>query len=137
MKTHTNETFSICQSPRLLGLLLLLFLIPPATSTAKDGDVIARSNCPGAAKSKLKAGPQNGGIEVEYELDNLRPGDRWRVIIKSGKRVILRKTRRVTGRREINFRTVIPNRTGAERISAKARNISGGGRCSVSLRFRG
>lgn len=89
--------------------LLYFFLIDATLSEAKDGDVIARSTCPGGAKSKLKASPENGKIEVEYELDNARPGERWRIVIKSGNRVILRTARRVNGAQEINLRKVIPN----------------------------
>jgi hypothetical protein len=137
MKPLSAVRFSPRRQICTLSILLGLFLLPFAPSTAKDGDVIARSSCTGSAKSKLKASPENGRIEVEYELDNLRPGDRWRVIIRSGRKVILRKTRRVTGTREINFRTIIPNQSGTEKISAKSRNLSGAGRCNVSLRFRG
>lgn len=117
----------------LLSLLVISF---SAFSFAKDGDVIKRSNCPNPGKSKLKASPENGRIEVEYEIDNAVPGHRWRVILKKGNRRILRAVRTVNGAQEIKVRKVTSNGPGAERIRAKAINLNTGERCNIALRFR-
>ncbi len=49
---------------------------------AKDGDVIRRGACSGASDWKLKLSEEDGRIEVEYEVDQNRVGDTWRVRIR-------------------------------------------------------
>lgn len=107
-----------------------------STAMAKTGDVIKRANCPGSAKSKLKASPENGRIEVEYEIDNAVAGERWKIILKKGNRKIFKGVRTVNGAREIKVRKVTSNGAGTERISAKARNLNTGAQCGITLRFR-
>lgn len=118
--------------------LLLSFVVFSFSflSFAKDGDVIKRSNCPNPGKSKLKASPENGRIEVEYEIDNAVPGQRWRIILKKGNRRIFKAIRTVNGAQEINVRKVTSNGPGSERIRARAVNLNTGERCNIALRFR-
>jgi hypothetical protein len=40
----------------------------PAMVQAKDGDVIREGNCSARSTWKLKASPENGRIEVEFEV---------------------------------------------------------------------
>lgn len=48
---------------------------------AKDGDVRIKGTCTTAATSKLKLSAENGGIEVEFEVDQNRNGVPWRVTL--------------------------------------------------------
>src|SRR5262245_8359718 len=50
----------------LVGLLLL---IPATTALAGQGDVIRDGSCSGRSDWKLKLSPQDGRIEVEFEVD--------------------------------------------------------------------
>jgi hypothetical protein len=53
------------------GVALAAVLLSTAgPAVAKDGDVVARGNCSGAATWKMKAGPEDGRIEVESEIDS-------------------------------------------------------------------
>lgn len=104
-----------------------------ATAAAKDGDIIKRGNCAGGVKTKLKASPENGRIEVEYELDNAAPNEAWRVIVKKNGRAILRATKRTNGVGDLKVRKVTSNGNGNERIEASAKRVSGGGVCKLSL----
>ena len=49
---------------------------------ARDGDVIRRGVCTGVSDWKLKLSEENGRVEVEYEVDQNRVGDTWRVRIR-------------------------------------------------------
>lgn len=64
----------------VLGALLIGGSAVP--TLAKDGDVIRRGACGGASDWKLKLSEENGRIEVEYEVDQNRVGDPWRVRIR-------------------------------------------------------
>ena len=65
----------------VLGTLLIGGAAMPA-ALARDGDVIRRGACSGRSDWKLKLSEENGRIEVEYEVDQNRVGDVWRVRIR-------------------------------------------------------
>jgi hypothetical protein len=71
----------------LIGAAALVAI--PATS-AKDGDVLVRGTCTGASSSKLKLSPEDGLIEVEFEVDQNRNGVRWTVVLRRPARVVFR-----------------------------------------------
>src|SRR5215207_9396181 len=64
----------------VLGVLLIGGSAVP--TLAKDGDVIRRGACSGTSDWKLKLSEEDGRIEVEYEVDQNRVGDTWRVRIR-------------------------------------------------------
>jgi hypothetical protein len=95
-------------------------LLAPA-AVAKDGDVRVAGTCTGATTSKLKLSPEDGGLEVEFEVDQNRNGVRWQVVLfRNGKRVDSRVG--VTGGRSGSFeaRFVTGTRAGVDRFVARA-----------------
>lgn len=100
------------------------------TASAKEGDVIKRGSCSRRSDWKLKLSPENGRIEVEFEVDQNKVGRRWRVVLKrEGIRFFrgTRTTRRPSGSFEV--RRVAKNGRGKDRFVAKARNLRSGERC--------
>ncbi|MET1011965.1 MAG: hypothetical protein ABWY83_06265 [Actinomycetota bacterium] len=75
----------------VLGALLIGGSAVP--TLAKDGDVIRRGACSGASDWKLKLSEENGRIEVEYEVDQNRVGDSWRVRIRHDDVLVFTRTR--------------------------------------------
>src|SRR5688572_19967888 len=65
---------------RLLAgaLLTAAVAVPALPAAASDGDIIRRGDCAGRTDWKLKAGPENGRIEVEGEIDSNRSGQTWK-----------------------------------------------------------
>ena len=102
-----------------------LALVPASMAGAKDGDIIREGSCSGASDWKLKLSPENGRIEVEYEIDRNVNGDDWRVTLKlNGERFFrgIRTTADPSGSFEVNRR--IDNGPGEEHVTARARNLS-------------
>jgi hypothetical protein len=119
----------------LAGAMTALLLAAPAG--AKDGDVIRRGSCSGATDWKLKLSPENGRIEVEFEVDQNRNGRRWRVTLKrEGDRFFrgIRTTQPPSGSFEV--RRVATNGPGADWFVAKARNLRSGEFCRGTARFK-
>ena len=60
----------------MLGMIGAAMLSLPAGVAAKDGDVIRTGSCSGRSDWKLKLSPEDGRIEVEFEIDfeRQRPG---------------------------------------------------------------
>ncbi len=106
-----------------------LLLAPPAL--AKDGDIEVAGSCTRATTSELKLSEEDGGIEVEFEVDQNRNGVQWRVVLfRNGQQVgsRVRVTRGPSGSFEARF--VTGNRPGADRFVARATRV--GERCSAS-----
>ena len=119
-----------------LAAALALSLAGAVPAAAKDGDVIRRGSCSAASDWKLKLSPENGKIEVEYEVDSNRVGQTWRArIVKNGS-TIFRGTRRTTAPSgSFEVRIVTPNTAGRDVFRAVARNVGTGETCRGSATF--
>src|SRR5688500_6229234 len=61
-----------------------------APANAGDGDVEKARNC-GGFQIELKVGPEDGGWEVESDVDDAKSGSDWRIVIRhDGRRVFNR-----------------------------------------------
>jgi hypothetical protein len=103
---------------------------------AKSGDVIRTGDCSGRAHWKVKAGPDNGRIEVEAEIDSNRSGQRWTwrmrhdgVLVGSG----VRHTGGVSG--SFTVRRAVTDGPGADTITFRARRPATGQVCRGVVTF--
>jgi hypothetical protein len=99
-------------------------------ASARDGDVIRRGACSGASDWKLKLSPENGKIEVEYEVDSNRVGQTWKVRLFHGDDRVFagqRETKGTSG--SFTVRIVEPNRAGTDSFHARATNLASGEVC--------
>ena len=122
---------------RALALLAAAtaLMVPPALAKDGDGRVIKRGNCTGASDWKLKAKPDDGRLEVEFEVDQNRNDVRWRVRIRRNGNTVargVRFTQPPSG--SFEFERKIANPAGTDRISAVARRANGE-TCRGSLRI--
>ena len=108
----------------------------PMGAAAKDGDIIRTGSCSGATDWKLKLSPEDGGIEVEFEVDQNRNGQTWDVKLKKdgarfwgGQRI----TRAPSG--SFSVRQVTSDGAGSERIVGIATNVASGEVCRGSATF--
>ncbi len=116
------------------GIVGLLSVAPMAM--AKDGDVIKRGACSGASDWKLKLSPQDGRIEVEFEVDSNKVGQTWQVrLTKNGAQIFSgsRVTQGPSG--SFSVRKVTPNGAGNETIRGRAVNGATGETCVGSATF--
>lgn len=118
----------------LVGLLAVAALgATGAPVAAKSGDVITRGHCSGASVWKLKLSPENGRIEVEFEVDQNRNNRLWRVSLAQNGTTVYRGsryTRAPSG--SFSVGRVLANRAGADRIVARATNVATGEVCRGS-----
>ena len=61
----------------LIALTSAILLTAASPALAKDGDVRTSGACQGGAHWKLKASAEDGGIEIEGEIDSNRSGQTW------------------------------------------------------------
>jgi hypothetical protein len=117
-----------------LSVSTLAFTAPDAS--AKGVRVQTSGDCVARTDWKLKAKNDDGRIEVEFEVDSNRNGQRWAVTIKdNGTKVWSgrRTTKAPSGSFSVEKR--IANRAGADLIVATARNLRTGETCRATLTF--
>lgn len=108
----------------LLSLALLAFGC--SSALAKDGDIEVGGTCSGPSSAKLKLSAEDGGIEVEFEVDQNRTGVRWDATLKRNGAPVASAhptTRGASGSFEL--RRVLVDGPAAEVIAAKAISPSG------------
>jgi len=118
-------------------LVATTLVAAPMTTSAKDGDVIRRGDCTARSDWKLKLSPENGRIEVEFEVDQNRNGHKWNIKMKRNGNVFWRGARRTqppSGSFEV--RRLARNGAGTEKIVVRARNARTGEVCRGVARFR-
>jgi hypothetical protein len=97
---------------------------------ARDGDVIRQGACTRASDWKLKLSPENGRIEVEYEVDQNRTGDAWRVRIRHNGDLVFAQTRTTQGASgSFEVRILQRNRAGDDVFRGRAVNLRTGEVC--------
>ncbi len=107
-----------------------------AAPALAKGRVVRDSGTCATGVFKLKAKADNGGLDVEFEVDPNRAGQAWKVrIFDNGTRVL--KTTRTTAGRSGSFSVskVIANRAGTDAITARAIRVSNGTTCVGNVRF--
>ncbi len=115
-------------------LAALLVAVSPVSAKDGDGRVIKRGDCSGASNWKLKAKPDDGGLEVEFEVDQNRNGVRWNVALRRNGKTVARGTRATRAPSgSFEFERNIANPRGTDTISAVATRA--GETCRGSLRI--
>ena len=117
-------------------LAALALAVPAGIASAGNNDVIREGSCSGSSDWKLKLSPENGRIEVEFEVDQNVSGDRWRVKIRHDGDRVFRGTRTTGGASgSFEVRIVEDDRAGADTFRARARNLSTDEVCRGSATF--
>ena len=114
-------------------LALAAAVLAASPASAKDGDVRVAGACTASSSAKLKLSPENGRIEVEFEVDQNRNGVVWRVsLFRNGVRITSTtattrgpsgsfESRRVVSRAGTPTRiTAVATRSSGERCTARA-----------------
>ena len=118
----------------LAAASLLVIAAPSMADRGDDGRVLRAGTCDGASTAKLKAKPDDGRLEVEFEVDQNRNGVKWDYRIRRNGRAVAagsRTTKAPSG--SFSVERKIANPAGSDRISAVA--TRNGETCRASLRI--
>jgi hypothetical protein len=119
-----------------LAASMVLMVAGATPASAKDGDVIRRGACSGSSDWKLKLSPEDGRIEVEYEVDSNKVGQTWNVkLFKNGNRIFngSRTTQAPSG--SFTVRVVTSDPAGTDTFRARAANAATGEVCGGGASF--
>jgi 2-methylaconitate cis-trans-isomerase PrpF len=101
-----------------------------ATPAIAKGGVVRTGVCSGRSDWKLKVAPDNGRLEVEFQVDSNKVGQTWRVrIFHDGVRIFA--GRRVTKAPSGSFtvRLFTPNHAGTDHFKGRAVNVASSETC--------
>ena len=105
-------------------------------SSKNRARAVKRGSCSAATDWKLKAKPRDGRMEVEFEVDSNRTGQRWTyTLLHDGtvKASGTRTTRAPSGSFSVERR--LPDAPGVHTFGAVAKNASTGETCQASLKI--
>lgn len=113
-----------------IGLALFASAAVAAPAYANAGDVIKEGPCSASSDWKLKASPENGQIEIEFEVDSNVNGQTWQFRLSDNGTRLLQGTRvTVAPSGSFEVRVVAPDRAGQDKILGQARNTATGETC--------
>jgi hypothetical protein len=102
-----------------------VLLVPAGIAAAGQNDVIREGSCANASDWKVKVSPEDGQLEVEFEVDQNVSGDRWRVRIRHDGDLAFGGTRMTHGASgSFEVRIVENDTAGPDAFRARARNLS-------------
>ncbi len=122
-------------STALLTTALTGLSAAPALASSDDDDVLRTGSCSARSDWKLKAGPDDGRLEVELEVDSNAAGQTWRWSLSRAGTPFASgtaTTTRPSGSFEVERRTA--NAPGTQVIAFRASNPRTGETCRGSLR---
>jgi hypothetical protein len=119
-----------------MGLIGALVLVVAPTGFAKDGDVIKSGPCSMQSDWKLKLSPENGRIEVEFEVDQNVRGQNWKVTLKHNGAKFFKGSAITKGPSgSFTVRQVVDNLAGPDTVDAIAKNAATGEICQGAATF--
>ncbi len=127
-----RQTLSIS----ILAAAAIAALAVPVAAPASGGGggVSNAGTCSGASTSKIKAKPDNGRIEVEFEVDQNRNGVKWNVKLKDNSAVAFTGTATTKGPSgSFSVRRKIGDAAGGDSIVGIGRNPKSGERCVAKV----
>jgi hypothetical protein len=124
---------------KIIGTFLLVTLAAiglglASSAQARDrNEVRVSGTCTGSSTSKLKLHPDDGRLETEFEVDQNRVGQRWRVVLTRNGKLAARAARRTTAPSgSFELRRLLLDGAGRDRVVAQAGNLRTGERCRAS-----
>ena len=114
----------------------VLLAAPQATLARHGGGggVTATGTCSGSSTTKIKAKPDNGMLEVEFEVDSNHNGQTWQVVLKKNDAKIFsgnRVTQAPSG--SFTVRKLTGNPAGTDTIRGRATNAATGEVCRAHV----
>jgi hypothetical protein len=111
-----------------------LFTAAPALADSHGAD--RRGPCTGAGRWRLRASPKGPGtVEVLFDIEHVRPGQRWQLFLSDDGVRIFAGTRTADRDGELRATKVTTNRPGVDQIKGSGVNVTAGGSCLGAVKF--
>jgi hypothetical protein len=117
----------------------LLASAPAAFASNRSGGgggVTTEGSCSANSTWKLKVSPENGRLQVEFEVDQNVIGDTWKVRLSDNGTTFFRGTAVTSGPSgSFEVRRITNNQAGTDTVTGMAKNVSTGETCMGTASF--
>jgi hypothetical protein len=130
--------FRFARAATLLALLAAL-LAPTATPAVAGGDTVRRhGSCSGGPGDwRLRVSRESAStIRVRFDVERVDPGDSWQLFLSDNGTRIFAGTRVVDADGDVRAVKITADRSGTDRVKGSGVNVTSGGSCDGSLRYR-
>ena len=119
-----------------VGVLASGMIATAPAVAAKGSDVVRTGSCSLASDWKLKVGPEDGRLEVEFEVDQNRVGQVWNVVLRHNGTAFWRGQRTTQAPSgSFTVRKFTGNAAGTDTIVGRATNPRTGEVCRGTVNF--
>jgi hypothetical protein len=123
----------------ITGLVAMTLLgAAPALASGGDpskADVVKSGSCSGSSAWKLKLSPDNGKIEVDFEVHQAQANQTWQVRMRHNGNLFFHAARSTDASGSFDVTRRVVNRSGQDAFLVKATNPSTGEICKASGTF--
>jgi hypothetical protein len=117
------------------GSVLAVPVALVATAPSAHADVERHGNC-GPGVYEFSVDREGNGFEVSADLDGLRPGSRWKVVLRHDGTKIASVVRRADHEGDIDVERFRPNTAGADKFKMVAKRVGGSASCDARITVR-
>ena len=119
-----------------MGLVMAAPVLTAGSAQAKEGRVVERGNCSQASTWKLKAQPDNGRLEIDFDVDSNVVGQVWQVTVTAnGTTVFSGPATTVAPSGSFDVGAVADDQPGTDSIQATAIRDDGSETCWGGLNY--
>lgn len=126
--TNIRRVTAAVAGGALIASPLTLLIASPASAADREFRI-------GGAEVDFSVEKDDGRFEVDFDLDDARPGSKWRVILKHDGKTYYNQVRRADGEGDIEIERDRPNTAGRDVFKVTVKKI-GGGKKSATIRMR-
>jgi hypothetical protein len=126
---------SIRKTTATIGVTALM-AVPMATLTASPASAVEKSGRCGGAKFELSVEKDDGRFEVEADVDNAKPGSRWRVVLRHDGKRFYNKVRRADREGDISVDRNRRNTAGKDVFRLSVKKVGTHKTCSRKITLR-
>ncbi|MGD9961315.1 hypothetical protein [Nocardioides sp.] len=102
----------------------------PANADMEKGGVC------GNARYELNVDRENGGFEVDADLDNAAAGSQWRVVLRHDGKVFYNKIRTTDREGDLDVERFRANSPGADKFRLTVKRVGGAAACTTVITTR-
>ncbi len=117
------------------GSLLAAPVALIATAPSAHADVERHGQC-GPGVYDFSVDREGSGFEVSADVDGLRPGSRWKIVLRHDGDKIASVTRRADGEGDIDVERFRRNSAGADKFKMSVKRVGGTASCGATITVR-
>lgn len=110
-----------------------LLAVPATTLVAAPAHAVERGGVCGDGRFSLDVETDDGQYEIQGDLDNVKAGSRWKLVLKQDGKVIFKDTRRADNEGDIDVERTRPNTAGKDTFRFIATRVGGSPTCSTKV----